>query len=54
MTKIYGLKLIDLYSFQQNEKPNAKPKSDVDIEYLFIVSQNGIAFRAVGAGVHGG
>ena len=54
MTKIYDLKLIDLFNFQQNKKPNAKPKSDVDIEYLIIVSHNVIAFRAVGAEAHGG
>ena len=35
--------------FNRIKKPNAKPKSDVDIEYLIIVSHNVIAFRAVGA-----
>ena len=49
MTKIYDLKLTDLFNFQQNKKPKAKPKSDVDIEYLIIVSHNVIVFRAVGA-----
>ena len=38
----------------QNKKPNAKPKSDVDIEYLIIVSHNVIAFRAVWAEGCGG
>ena len=38
----------------QNKKPNTKPKSDVNIEYLIIVSHNVIAIRAVGAEGCGG
>ena len=40
--------------FNRTKKPNAKPKSDVDIEYLIIVSHNVIAIRAVGAEGCGG